>query len=69
MLYFVTDLEPCVDFTEPDSDNPNGAAPTHKEKNLRVVLEYPGSIEPEKYVSLMPFFILSHFFLHLVSCC
>lgn len=62
MLYFVTDLEPCVDFTEPDSDNPNEAAPTHKEKNLRVVLEYPGSIEPEKYVSLMPFFILSHFF-------
>lgn len=42
-------LGPCIDFTEPDSDNPNGAAPTHKEKNLRVVLEYPGSIEPEKY--------------------
>lgn len=60
---FVTDFQPCVDFTEPDSDNPNGAAPTHKEKNLRVVLEYPGSIEPEKYVMLMrPLaFIVSNF--------
>jgi hypothetical protein len=44
----VTQQKLELDFTEPDSDNPNGAAPTQKEKNLRVILEYPGSIEPEK---------------------
>lgn len=46
MFYFF------LDFTETDSDSPGQSAPTNREKNLRVVLEYPGSIEPEKYVFL-----------------
>ncbi|KAG2236687.1 hypothetical protein INT48_000684 [Thamnidium elegans] len=41
-------------FTETDTDSPGQSSPTNKEKNLRVVLEYPGLIEPENFLLLKP---------------
>lgn len=47
-MYILTKYNNILDFTETDTDSPGQSSPTNKEKNLRVVLEYPGSIEPEK---------------------